>query len=88
MTPASAAKQFIEADAAYKAANAAREEAKSVLLEHFKKTGTATYKGVQYAVSSFTAIDNQLVRDVLGKRLVDVQVTRTRETLSPIPKAA
>lgn len=85
MSVAEAAEQWLAAKKAIKAAETKLKPAKAVLLEHFRKKGTSAYKGlVAYSRTTYTALDADLVREVLGKKVSEVEVVRERETLSPL----
>jgi hypothetical protein len=82
VTPAAAAREFLEVDGPYKELNARREAASKVLREHFRKSKTTKYRGVLYACSTFTGFDIPTARQLLGNKASQAEVTRTRETLS------
>lgn len=85
MTVAEAAEQWLKAKKAAKAAEAQMAPAKKVLLDHFRKTGRATYKDlVAYSRTTYTGVDLDAVRAELGKKMDRFEVVRERETLSPL----
>lgn len=85
LTVAEAAEQWLAAKKDIKAAETKLKPAKAVLLEHFRRTGRSTYKGlIAYSVTPYVAVVPDLVRQVLGKRISEVEETRERETLSPL----
>ena len=85
MTVAEAAEQWLAAKKAKKAAETKLAPAEKVLKEHFRKTGRATYKDlVAYSKTTYTGIDLDAVRAELGKKIERFEVTRERETLSPL----
>lgn len=76
-----AAAQWIEARAELKAAQQRVDEAKHVLLAHFRKSKRASAAGVGYTVTTYTQLDTALARKLLGDRASEAEVERTRETL-------
>lgn len=84
MNLSEAAKQWLAAKAAQKEAEAKVDEAAKVLKAHFKKTGRTSYAGVGYSVASYRQLDTAKARELLGKRAVDAEVVRTRETLTAL----
>ena len=82
MTPAAAAKQWLEVDETYREAKRKRDEAEKVLKPHFREKGLTRYRGIAYSSSTFTAFDVPTARQLLGSKASQAEVTRTRETLS------
>jgi len=79
-----AAKRWLAAKTAIAQHTAELDAAKAVLLEHFRASGSAEYRGVRYAKSSLRALDVSLARAALGpKKAEECTVDRVRETLSP-----
>lgn len=60
------------------------EKAEKVLKEYFRKSGKTTYRGIGYTSAEFTALDTAKARELLGEKASDAEVTRTRETLTPL----
>lgn len=70
--------------AALKDESKAATQAADVLKAYFRKSGKRSYRGVGYKVDAFTALDPELVREKLGKRVGECEVPRTRESLFPL----
>lgn len=84
MKLADAAEQFRKATRLMRDAERDREEAKTILLEHFRTAKRATAHGVAYSKSQYRQIDAKKARELLGDKAQDAEVVRTRETLTPI----
>lgn len=84
MKLADAAAQYVKASRLLKDAERDRDEAKTVLLEHFRKSTRRTLHGIEYARTSYRRLDTKLARELLGARAVDAEVVAHRETLTPI----
>jgi hypothetical protein len=85
VTPTAAAKQWLETLPTQKEQDRERQhdEAAKVLKEHCRTKGLPKFRGVQYASSTYTALDIAKARELLGNKASQAEVTRTRETLSP-----
>lgn len=79
-----AAAQYIKATRLMNDAKRDREEAKAVLLPHFRKSARKTQFGVAYSATEYRQLDTTKARALLGKRAVDAEEVRTRETLTPV----
>lgn len=87
MTPTAAAKEWLEADAIYKAAKKRREAAEAVLKPHFREKKLTVFRGVAYAAVHGTRFDPAKAKDLLGpKKAQQCEVPSLRETLSAVPK--
>jgi hypothetical protein len=82
LSPAKAAKQWLEVDETYREAKRLRDEAEKTLKPHFREKGLTRYRGITYACSTFTGFDIPTARQLLGNKASQAEVTRTRETLS------
>jgi RNA polymerase sigma factor (sigma-70 family) len=77
-----AAMQWLEAKADLEDAERRLKPAADVLKAHFRAKKTTKYRGVQYACSTYQALDTAKARELLGGKASQAEVTRTRETLS------
>lgn len=84
MKLADAAAQYVKASQVLRDAERDREEAKTVLLEHFRKGNRRTCHGVEYSKTSYRQLDTKKARELLGDQVAKAEVLRTRETLTPI----
>lgn len=84
MKLADAAAQWLKARQAKADAERALEEARAVLLEHFRKAKRDTIHGVTYSKSSYRQLDTTKARELLGDKAAKAEVVRTRETLTPV----
>lgn len=85
MTLNTAAKEWKAAKATIAEATGRLDAAKAVLLDHFRASGQAEFRGVGYARTSLRALDVGLARAMLGPRKAEeCTVDRTRETLSVV----
>lgn len=84
MKLADAAAQFLKATRLMKDAERDRDEAKGILLEHFRTAKRTTLHGVAYGKSQYRRLDTKKARELLGDRAVDAEVVSTRETLTPV----
>lgn len=84
MKLADAAAQFIKATRLLKDAERDRDEAKAVLLEHFRKAKRNQIHGVEYSKTPYRRLDTKKARELLGDRAADAEVKTYRETISPI----
>lgn len=84
MKVAEAAQQFLKARQAKADAERDLEEAKTVLLEHFRKAKRTSIHGVAYSFSQYRQLDTKKAREALAERAVECEVVRTRETLTPL----
>lgn len=84
MTLSEAAKQWLAARADAKDAERRVDEAAEVLKEYFRRSGKTKFRGVGYAMSTYTTLDLKKARALLGAKAVEAEVPRTRETLSPV----
>jgi hypothetical protein len=83
LTLTQAADQWEQAKRAIDKNKPLLEEAAAVLKDHFEKTGRRTFRDrIAYAVSTRTVLDQQKVREFLGRRLPDFQSTSTVKSLS------
>lgn len=88
MTVGEAAKQWIKAKRAIRAAEPELKQAEKVLKEHFRKTGKSDYKGlIGYAKSVVPRLDTVAVRAFLGKKVAEFEVPSPRESLSLLKDA-
>lgn len=60
------------------------EKAAERLKAYFRETGKRSFRGVGYKADEFAALDSELVREKLGKKVAECEVTRTRESLFPL----
>lgn len=85
LTPTAAAEQWLAARAAIKVHKPKLESAERVLKAHFRAKGTAAFKGVGYALSTYLRLDTTLARAALGpKKVAECEITAERETLSAL----
>lgn len=84
MKLADAAERYIKASRLLKDAERDRDEAKAVLLDHFRKTNRRTAHGLEYSRSSYRRLDTKKARELLGERAADAEVVAHRETLTPV----
>lgn len=85
MSPTTAAREWLEAKAQRDAAQRRVDASAKVLKEYFRaRPKVRRFRGVEYASSSYTALDTDKARELLGPRVAEAEVTRTRETLSPV----
>lgn len=84
MKLAAAARQYIKASQAMKDAERDRDEAKDVLLEHFRKSRRNQIHGIEYSKSTYRRLDTKKARELLGDQAADAEVVAHRETLTPI----
>ncbi len=83
MTPAKAAKVWVETKRQLDELEPELKAAAEVLKSHFRATDKQTYRGVRYACSSFRSVDQSALVHRVGADVVDAcKVLRTRETLS------
>lgn len=82
MTVDEAAKQWVKAKRAIRAAEPGLKASAKILKEHFKKTGKTSYGKIGFSVTPYTGFDLEAARAELGKKLDKFDVVRTRETLS------
>lgn len=85
MTVAEAADAWIAAKAAIRALDPTLREAADVLKLHFRKTGRTTYDGrIAYTKQTYTALDADKARQLLGELTSEAEVKRERETLTAL----
>lgn len=85
MNVADACDQWLKARALAKDAERDKKEAEIVLKAWFAKTGKPSYAGrIAHSVSIYRALDSDLARAALGKKVAACEVVRTRETLTPL----
>ncbi|MGH2811489.1 MAG: hypothetical protein ACRDI1_02085 [Actinomycetota bacterium] len=84
MTPAQAAKEWLAAKAILEEHEPRLKAAAEVLKEYFRRTGKFRFRGVLYAVSSYSQFDVKAARSDpdLWSRAKKYLVRRKRETLS------
>lgn len=82
MTPAQAAKQWLEVDAEARRLSKLRDEAADVLKAHFRESDKTSYRGVRYSATTITRFDQAKARELLGKRADECLVSAVRESLS------
>ena len=82
MTPTEAARVWLAAKADLEDAERRLKPAADALKAHFRAKKTTRFRGVQYACSSYVALDTAKARELLGNKASQAEVTRTRETLS------
>lgn len=89
MNLAQAAEAFLDAKARKTRAEADLREPERILKEHFRSTGNKSYRNlVAYQCSTYQALDTSLAKELLGHRVAEAMVERTRETLLPLKDAA
>lgn len=80
-----AAAQWLQAKADQKDAERRLNEAKAVLLDHFRKSGRASYAGkVGYSTTTYRQLVADKARALLGERAVEAEEVKTRETLTAL----
>ena len=84
MKLADAAAQWLKARQAVRDAEADLDEAKQVLLAHFRTSKRNRIHGIEYSKSSYRQLDTKKARELLGDRAKDAEVLRHRETLTPV----
>jgi hypothetical protein len=84
MKLADAAQQYLKARRLMKDAERDLDEAKTILLEHFRKAKRSTIHGIAYGKSSYRQLDTKKARELLGDQAAAAEVVRTRETLTPV----
>lgn len=79
-----AAAQYRKASALLKDAERDRDEAKQVLLDHFRSSKRNQIHGIEYSNTSYRRLDTAKARELLGPKAKDAEVVTHRETLTPI----
>jgi hypothetical protein len=82
MTPAKAAKAWVEAKRALKPLEAQLDAATKVLKAHFEATGQSAYRGVACSVTPTTSLDTAAVRAHLGADVARFERAGRRVTLT------
>ena len=85
MTVTQAAKVWLETKRKLRPLEKQNKAAAEVLKEYFRTSGNRRFRGVVYALSTYTTLDLDKARAELGPTKTKAcEVTRTRETLSPV----
>lgn len=82
MTATEAAKVWAETKAQLVVLEPQLKASAEVLKKHFRTKGTSSFRKVGYAKATYTALDTNLARAILGDKAKDCEVERERETLS------
>lgn len=85
MKLAEAAAQWIAAKTELRDVERRVDEAKAVLLEHFRTTGKTSYRNrIAYSTTTYRQLDTTKARQLLGDKAGEAETVRTRETLTAL----